>query len=761
MDVDDLPRQPDDAAKDNDQQKQAPLFNKVACVGCRAIKVKCRLPDGNIPSGTSKDDSKCTRCIRLKIPCEYKSAPRRGRKSRALLAAEAAARAAAEGASASGDGEHAPQDLPASSPQRDFLDQPVASTSHVTMEHFSPSNLPQSAAYDFLAQSPYNRQLPPRQAPLPPQPPTFPLPSSQPTSQPLPARSPSFHAHAQPAPQAHLPPLPPPLARSSPALSVPSQPSQPSPASAAGSLAEHTAYSLAETAESKVASFSRAPISPFAAKARPAPTHPDPVDLHILSALEAAQLFDLFHSRLNCFIILLDKQLHTPEYVRSTSTVLFTALLAVSAKFFRTDLYPTLLMSAQQLVIRGIGDSVADIGLVQAILLLVYWKEPFDRSAWLRVGFAIRLGYQLGLHHKRRTPLPANDLEARLILDKERTWITLICFDASYTLSPEANGVYETKMVVIHDIDIDSWLSETAPYGSLDDQEQGASIDLIRVFALARNIASAPSKATASTLASHLSEMLAMTHRKYLDANSPFYQRLGPLPRHKINFHWCSASFGVGKGVLMAAGASDQLVLADFLVRVSELVRCFEDLTAEGVLRYMQDNIAVQMFSLGEFLGRLFPQVSSSVQTTIVKWISQIYTACSAITEGNDNSVPAFISRFYRVILRTLNAGLASLPPTRPVSPSVEGPASQMRSEPPRGVDEPPQQSNPFDQLGGMEQELFPDLDSLIAGLHHDSSYWDSLLPGSTWDWLDEALAQPPPPAADPATAAGPSFSGL
>lgn len=52
-----------------------------------------------------------------------------------------------------------------------------------------------------------------------------------------------------------------------------------------------------------------------------------------------------------------------------------------------------------------------------------------DSSAWMRVGYAIRLGYQLRLHRRRQTPLPPDELEARVILDRERTWIVLICFD--------------------------------------------------------------------------------------------------------------------------------------------------------------------------------------------------------------------------------------------------------------------------------------------------------------------------------------------
>lgn len=95
---------------------------------------------------------------------------------------------------------------------------------------------------------------------------------------------------------------------------------------------------------------------------------------------------------MNAFIILLDPFLHTVNYVRNNSTVLFTSILAVSAKFLRPDLYPTLISSARHLTGRAIIDGKVSLGLIQSILLQVYWKEPEDRTAWLRIGEAIRMG---------------------------------------------------------------------------------------------------------------------------------------------------------------------------------------------------------------------------------------------------------------------------------------------------------------------------------------------------------------------------------
>lgn len=38
------------------------------------------------------------------------------------------------------------------------------------------------------------------------------------------------------------------------------------------------------------------------------------------------------------------------------------------------------------------------IATIQAIIILVFWQEPDDRSVWLKSGLAIRMAYQAGLH---------------------------------------------------------------------------------------------------------------------------------------------------------------------------------------------------------------------------------------------------------------------------------------------------------------------------------------------------------------------------
>ncbi|GJN88061.1 hypothetical protein Rhopal_001017-T1 [Rhodotorula paludigena] len=704
--------------------------SKIACLGCRTIKVKCRLPNGEIPTGQwDKDQSKCSRCIRLRLPCEYKSAPRRGRKpkDRSSLAPGSTSGSVPPpslGADATTSGEPLAQldvneatpmyNLPPSSGVAADPTAPaysltpglgtIASTSTAPMPPPWPvpsPNANRSPHLAFAQHSPYSASA--LQLPIPLQPPAWP-----------PARAISSATHSSPVQGAG---------------------SHTSPGSGTGSLIENsnTMLSLAEAADVRSSSFTtqRPSLLSAAAKGKKAsPKMPDPVDLHVLSALEASQLFQLFHSQLNPYIILFDRHLHTPEYVRSTSTVLFTAILAASAKFFRPDLHAQLLLTAQQLVTRSMGgDGEPHIGLVQSLLILTYWKEPLDTSSWLKVGYAIRLGYQLGLHQKRYTALPANEHEARIVLDRERTWIVLICFDNSYMLSEEDAPGVDTHMITQWDVDIDSWLDETKPYDVPDDHEQVISISLIKIFRLYPNVARAPTKAVASTLATHLSFLLGETHRKYLDPAS-----------HKARFHWCDARLSLAQACLTAAGVDDARVLADYMARCEDFVMCFEEAVAESILRYMQDSYAIKAFAAGEYFGKLFPRVHKTIQASIISWITRIYVASSKAKEGNDNSAAAFLSRFYKAILHALHPG--GVPPTRPASPR----AGASTGFTPGGTASSFGSVNPFESLGGMENEIFGDFDTLVADLSRDNTYWYGFLEtNSSWAWLDQALLQPPP----------------
>lgn len=111
-------------------------------------------------------------------------------------------------------------------------------------------------------------------------------------------------------------------------------------------------------------------------------------------------------------------------------------MLAASAKYFHKPLYPRLLAHAQKLLSSAIEQGQCNTGVIQALLILVYWKEPTDQSAWIKIGMAVRLGYQLGWHErssKPRPPVPEDPVRYREQLVSVRMWAILTAQDTERT----------------------------------------------------------------------------------------------------------------------------------------------------------------------------------------------------------------------------------------------------------------------------------------------------------------------------------------
>jgi hypothetical protein len=154
------------------------------------------------------------------------------------------------------------------------------------------------------------------------------------------------------------------------------------------------------------------------------------------------------------FVNLLDVALHQPQFVRQTSAILFTTILAIASRYRRPTLYAHLRKLVNGMLGRAFAEGVVELGLVQSLSLLSFWKEADDRGTWRRVGYAIRIALEMDLHQPSQEPLPDNEIEARKVLvrifllgllrffvvrkaDKilslvqncERTFIQLIAFD--------------------------------------------------------------------------------------------------------------------------------------------------------------------------------------------------------------------------------------------------------------------------------------------------------------------------------------------
>jgi hypothetical protein len=145
---------------------------------------------------------------------------------------------------------------------------------------------------------------------------------------------------------------------------------------------------------------------------------------------------------------------HTFDYVRERSPLLFSAVLGAAAKFFNKEIYSRLWAHAHRFVSRVVEQGLCSVTIIQALLILVYWKQPNDKSAWMKLGLAVRMGYQLGWHNGWHTPDPTDPVPYRERLDAQRTWFLIVTFDKTYA------GVFNLPATIrAHEFgDVETWV---------------------------------------------------------------------------------------------------------------------------------------------------------------------------------------------------------------------------------------------------------------------------------------------------------------
>ncbi|EXJ78909.1 hypothetical protein A1O3_08409 [Capronia epimyces CBS 606.96] len=164
----------------------------------------------------------------------------------------------------------------------------------------------------------------------------------------------------------------------------------------------------------------------------------DPIQHGIVNMAIARSLFESFMNKLNPFINQFDPVLHTFAYIRRRSPFLMSSILAAAAKAFNPSLHLDLRAHTETLMARSFSKGVKSIEAVQAIMVSTYWKEPDDSRAWLSIGYAIRICFELGWHNLGTDafngPNSQTELERREVRSMERTWLVLFVYDRSISL---------------------------------------------------------------------------------------------------------------------------------------------------------------------------------------------------------------------------------------------------------------------------------------------------------------------------------------
>nr|XP_019009527.1 uncharacterized protein I206_06176 [Kwoniella pini CBS 10737]OCF48308.1 hypothetical protein I206_06176 [Kwoniella pini CBS 10737] len=365
---------------------------------------------------------------------------------------------------------------------------------------------------------------------------------------------------------------------------------------------------------------------------------------------EATALVKLFHDRLNHLVAVLDYKLHTLSYLRRTSTVLFTAVIAVASKFSRPDLHHSLLSHAQTLLTRSINNGVTDVAVVQSIMILMYWKLPADTSSWRKIGIAIRMGYQLYWHVPRTQSLPKDDTAARKILNAERTWMCLFCFDRSLSHMYGLPAVIQPN----HLMDPANWAREHTYIGPSVDVHLASSIELCKLKDQWRAICDSTTQSSAyndAALDSVLAQSEALLCR-YWRKEAP------PIGFEYEKEHvglWSTLDFMlVLKRHYLEASPNDPIRIDACLSYASRITDQIDEVANNGDLEIMQDTSSVMASSLTVLLRKMFHLSSLTQKTLIINLLRRILTAYTRAAGMEHNTAPAYVARFVQRTLRAI-----------------------------------------------------------------------------------------------------------
>ncbi|KAL1407900.1 hypothetical protein Q8F55_007336 [Vanrija albida] len=410
----------------------------------------------------------------------------------------------------------------------------------------------------------------------------------------------------------------------------------------------------------------RPPVDPVDAGGRPATSssvdvsdrlnppdfprsHLHRLTLGMLSEAQAVQMLDIFYEQLNPQIAVLDRGYHTFDHIKRASPILLSSVLAAVAKLFAFDLYQRMLNHAQTLINhKGMsGDGMYDIYDVQAILIQVYYKHPSDRTVWIRLGMALRIAQQLRLNESYHRPLPDAPVEKRRQLNRERTWMLLICefwgartvkllltgragFDRTYSYH------FDLPLTVRpHEIfDAEEWARDHADLGIGTDwhlacsHDHGSYDDMLAMYRKSSGMTEAWSR-----------QMLAQIsngYRKHLwrwfDSPDFLASVLSPREQRILRVDPLNQLLLVKEAELDLTSWESQTDLAEWMSLADQLVQQLELTTEDRGFLYLQDTSSLGMSSLAlnlyktEFLGGASALIPENLEIENEYWSTMFST---------------------------------------------------------------------------------------------------------------------------------------
>ncbi|KAL3478893.1 hypothetical protein BJX99DRAFT_268951 [Aspergillus californicus] len=177
----------------------------------------------------------------------------------------------------------------------------------------------------------------------------------------------------------------------------------------------------------------------------------DPIELGLVTVEDAEYLFPIYFARLHPVNGILDPMLHTPEFVRARSSLLFTWILALTAQFDHASapIAERLRLHGDTLsrYVHTCGYKSVEIvqGYYISLLSATPAKTLAEERSWLYTMYAIGVATDLGLDQDARAainsqgpgmqrPLQGPSIEntvykQRLARNRERTWLRILLWE--------------------------------------------------------------------------------------------------------------------------------------------------------------------------------------------------------------------------------------------------------------------------------------------------------------------------------------------
>ncbi|KAI5992997.1 hypothetical protein EDD15DRAFT_2268871 [Pisolithus albus] len=156
----------------------------------------------------------------------------------------------------------------------------------------------------------------------------------------------------------------------------------------------------------------------------------------IVTVHEVDTFFDTYFQKMNPSISLLDRYLHTPQYVAMRSPFLFTVVCAIASRFYteRPELYGQLMQYAQLAAGTALISGPKNEEMCAAYLLMQLYPVPSkhweEDRGWIYLGVAIRIAQDINLN-RPITAKPLNEQHARRLLSRTRIWLNCFNLDRS------------------------------------------------------------------------------------------------------------------------------------------------------------------------------------------------------------------------------------------------------------------------------------------------------------------------------------------